>query len=187
MAAGVFGYLGYDMVREMERLAPAKPDPIGTPDALLVRPTLMAVFDPVRDEISLVTPVRPQAGVAAKAAYEAALDRLEAAGRRAGRPAAPRGPGAGRAAVATQRRCPTPPKRKISPWSNRPRPISAPATFSRWCCRSASPRRSSCRPSRSIARCAGSIPRPSCAISISAASRSSAPARKFWCARARAR
>ncbi len=49
------------------------------PDSLLVRPTLMAVFDSVRDEISLVTPVRPQAGVAAKAAYESALDRLEAA------------------------------------------------------------------------------------------------------------
>ena len=79
MAAGVFGYLGYDMVREMERLAPAKPDPIGTPDALLVRPTLMAVFDSVRDEIWLVTPVRPQASIAAKTAYEAALDRLEAA------------------------------------------------------------------------------------------------------------
>jgi anthranilate synthase component I len=77
MAAGVFGYLGYDMVREMERLAPAKPDPIGTPDALLVRPTLMAVFDSVRDEISLVTPVRPQPGVSAKAAHESALARLE--------------------------------------------------------------------------------------------------------------
>jgi anthranilate synthase component 1 len=73
----VFGYLGYDMVREMERLAPAKPDPIGTPDALLVRPTLMAVFDSVRDEISLVTPVRPQPGIAAKAAYESAIARLE--------------------------------------------------------------------------------------------------------------
>jgi anthranilate synthase component 1 len=79
MAAGVFGYLGYDMVREMERLAPARPDPIGTPDALLVRPTLMAVFDSVRDEISLVAPVRPQAGVVAKAAYEAAIERLESA------------------------------------------------------------------------------------------------------------
>jgi anthranilate synthase component 1 len=77
MAAGVFGYLGYDMVREMERLAPAKPDPIGTPDALLVRPTLMAVFDSVRDEISLVTPVRAQPGVSAKAAYESAIARLE--------------------------------------------------------------------------------------------------------------
>jgi anthranilate synthase component I len=79
MAAGVFGYLGYDMVREMERLAPAKPDPIGTPDALLVRPTLMAVFDSVRDEIWLVTPVRPRAHIGAKAAYEDALGRLDAA------------------------------------------------------------------------------------------------------------
>ncbi len=58
MAAGVFGYLGYDMVREMERLAPAKPDPIGVPDALFMRPTIMVVFDTVRDEISVVTPAR---------------------------------------------------------------------------------------------------------------------------------
>jgi anthranilate synthase component 1 len=43
MSAGVFGYLGYDMVRRMERLAPAKPDPIGVPDALLIRPTVMVV------------------------------------------------------------------------------------------------------------------------------------------------
>ncbi|WP_051134480.1 anthranilate synthase component I [Methylocystis sp. ATCC 49242] len=77
MAAGVFGYLGYDMVRQMERLAPAKEDKIGVPDALLLRPTVMVVFDTVRDEISIVTPVRPRAGVTAKAAYEAALARLD--------------------------------------------------------------------------------------------------------------
>lgn len=61
MAAGVFGYLGYDMVRQMERLAPAKPDPIGVPDAIFLRPTMMVVFDTVRDEISIITPVRPGA------------------------------------------------------------------------------------------------------------------------------
>jgi anthranilate synthase component I len=78
MAAGIFGYLGYDMVRQMERLAPAKPDPIGVPDAILIRPTIMVVFDSVRDEISVVTPVRPAAGIAAKAAYESAQGRLDA-------------------------------------------------------------------------------------------------------------
>ena len=78
MSAGVFGYLGYDMVRRMERLAPAKPDPIGVPDALLIRPTIMVVFDAVRDEIAIVTPVRPAAGVSARAAHEAALGRLDA-------------------------------------------------------------------------------------------------------------
>ncbi len=77
MAAGVFGYLGYDMVRQMERLAPAKEDRIGVPDALFLRPTAMVVFDTVRDEITIVTPVRPRPGVAARAAYEAALARLD--------------------------------------------------------------------------------------------------------------
>ncbi|MFE1600828.1 anthranilate synthase component I [Methylobacterium sp. ID0610] len=77
MAAGLFGYLGYDMVREMERLDAPKPDPIGVPDAILVRPTVMVVFDAVRDEIAVVTPVRPAADVPARAALEAALTRLE--------------------------------------------------------------------------------------------------------------
>jgi anthranilate synthase component I len=78
MAAGIFGYLGYDMVRHMERLAPAKPDPIGVPEAVMIRPTIMVVFDGVRDEISIVTPVRPQAGVSAKAAFESAQTRIDA-------------------------------------------------------------------------------------------------------------
>ncbi|MGE4372874.1 MAG: anthranilate synthase component I [Xanthobacter sp.] len=77
MAAGVFGYLGYDMVRQMERLAPAKPDPIGVPEALLVRPTIMVVFDAVKDELTVVTPVRPREGVSARAAHEKAQERLE--------------------------------------------------------------------------------------------------------------
>ncbi len=78
MSAGIFGYLGYDMVRRMERLAPAKPDPIGVPEALLIRPTVMVVFDGARDEMSIVTPVRPAAGVSARAAYESAMSRLDA-------------------------------------------------------------------------------------------------------------
>ncbi|APF37506.1 anthranilate synthase component I [Chelatococcus daeguensis] len=79
MAAGIFGYLGYDMVRLMERLPHQPADALDLPDAVLVRPTVMAVFDAVRDELSLVTPVRPKEGVSARAAYEAALARLDAA------------------------------------------------------------------------------------------------------------
>jgi anthranilate synthase component I len=78
MAAGVFGYLGYDMVRQMERLAAAKPDPIGVPDATLLRPTVMVVFDSVRDEIFVVTPLRPQPHTAFSAAHRAAIVRLKA-------------------------------------------------------------------------------------------------------------
>ncbi|HET6375345.1 MAG TPA: anthranilate synthase component I [Methylocella sp.] len=78
MAAGIFGYLGYDMVRQMERLAEAKPDPIGVPDAILLRPTVMVVFDSVRDEIVIVTPLRPGSGIEFEKAYQQALSRLNA-------------------------------------------------------------------------------------------------------------
>ena len=78
MAAGVFGYLGYDMVRQMEKLSAPKPNIIGVPDALLIRPTLMVVFDAVKDELTAVTPVRPKPGVSPQAAWEAALLRLDA-------------------------------------------------------------------------------------------------------------
>jgi len=76
MAAGIFGYLAYDMVRHMERLPGPGPDPIGLPDALLIRPTIVVIFDAVRDEITVVTPVRPRPDLPAQAAHSRALDRL---------------------------------------------------------------------------------------------------------------
>ncbi len=78
MAAGIFGYLGYDMVRLMEELPPANPDPTGIPDAILIRPTVVVVFDAVKDSITVVTPVRPEAGVSAKTALARASERLAA-------------------------------------------------------------------------------------------------------------
>ena len=78
MSAGIFGYLGYDMVRQMERLPEPNADALGVPDAILARPTVMVIFDSVKDEITVVTPVRPKPGISARAAYEAALDRIEA-------------------------------------------------------------------------------------------------------------
>src|ERR1700685_1943577 len=78
MAAGVFGYLVYDMVGLIEDLSAQAPDPIGIPDAMLVRPTLVIAFDAVKDTITVVSPVRPHAGVSAKAALARAIERLSA-------------------------------------------------------------------------------------------------------------
>ena len=79
MAAGLFGYLGYDMVRLMEdSLVSPAADPIGIPDAILVRPTLVIVFDAVEDTITIVTPVRAQLKVTAKMALARARERLAA-------------------------------------------------------------------------------------------------------------
>jgi anthranilate synthase component 1 len=78
MAAGIFGYLGYEMVRGMEALGPCeKHDPAGVPDAIMMRPTIMVVFDSVQDVLSIITPLRPLAGVSAQAAFESAQARLE--------------------------------------------------------------------------------------------------------------
>lgn len=76
MAAGVFGYMGYDMVRFMEDLPDPKPDTLGLPDAMLIRPTIMAIFDSVRDEVSVTSPVYPEAGLSARAAYVRATERI---------------------------------------------------------------------------------------------------------------
>ncbi|MEQ1865068.1 MAG: anthranilate synthase component I [Micropepsaceae bacterium] len=76
MASGLFGYLGHDMVRLMERLPAAKPDPLGVPDAILVRPTIVAIFDAVKADVTVATPVFVEAGVTARAAYEKAEERL---------------------------------------------------------------------------------------------------------------
>ncbi len=77
MAAGVVGYMGYDMVRLMERLSAPKADAIGAPDGVFIRPTVMAIFDTIKDTITAVTPVRPEPGVSAADAYARAEDRLQ--------------------------------------------------------------------------------------------------------------
>jgi anthranilate synthase component 1 len=76
MAGGLFGYLSYDMVRQVERLPDNKPDPLGAPEAVLMRPTVIAVFDNATSEIILITPVRAKASRAADA-YAEAQRRLE--------------------------------------------------------------------------------------------------------------
>jgi len=56
MIGGLVGYLGYDMVRLMERLPDKAADGLGLPDAILLRPTIFAVFDHVKDELTLAAP-----------------------------------------------------------------------------------------------------------------------------------
>ncbi|MEZ5669218.1 MAG: anthranilate synthase component I [Alphaproteobacteria bacterium] len=76
MACGLFGYLGYDMVRQMERLPDSNPDPLDVADAILLRPSIVAVFDSVEDLVTIVTPVWPADGLSAERAYTLARERL---------------------------------------------------------------------------------------------------------------
>src|SRR5262245_7178878 len=76
IAAGVIGYMGYDTVRLVEHLPNQRPDALAVPDSVFVRPTVMVVFDAVKDEMIVVTPVYPQPTVDAPTAYAAAVERL---------------------------------------------------------------------------------------------------------------
>ena len=76
MAAGLVGYLAYDTVTLMENIPSTRPDPIGCPDGLFIRPTIMTIFDLVSDTVTIVTPVRPEDDVPAKNAWDTAARRL---------------------------------------------------------------------------------------------------------------
>ncbi|MGF1501644.1 MAG: anthranilate synthase component I [Paracoccaceae bacterium] len=111
MAAGLFGYLGYDMIRLVERLPEANPDPLGLPDATFLRPAVIAIVDNIRDEVTLVAPVWHDPAVPADRAHAAAERRLADALERLARPLE----GAAASPV------PDGPLRALDPQSNTPR------------------------------------------------------------------
>ncbi|HBQ35806.1 MAG TPA: anthranilate synthase component I [Rhodobacteraceae bacterium] len=75
-AAGLFGYLGYDMIRLVEHLPDINPDPLGLPDAIMMRPSVVVVLDGVKGEVIVVAPAWAGSGLSAKAAYAQAAERV---------------------------------------------------------------------------------------------------------------
>jgi anthranilate synthase component I len=75
-AVGLFGYLGYDMIRLVEHLPDVNPDPLGLPDAVLIRPSVVAVLDGVKGDVTLVSPAWVSSGLSARAAYAQAAERV---------------------------------------------------------------------------------------------------------------
>ncbi len=75
-AAGLFGYLGYDMIRLVEHLPNVNPDPLGLPDAVMLRPSVVAVLDGVKGDVIVVSPAWAGSGLSARAAYAQAGERV---------------------------------------------------------------------------------------------------------------
>ncbi|MCV6824182.1 MULTISPECIES: anthranilate synthase component I [Halocynthiibacter] len=75
-AAGLFGYLGYDMIRLVEHLPDVNPDTLGLPDAVMIRPSVVAVLDGVKGEVTVVSPAWVRDGQSARAAYAQAAERV---------------------------------------------------------------------------------------------------------------
>ena len=75
-AAGLFGYLGYDMIRLVEHLPDVNEDVLGLPDAIMLRPSVIAVLDGGKGEVTVVSPAWVSEGQSARAAYAQAAERV---------------------------------------------------------------------------------------------------------------
>ncbi|HEY2304239.1 MAG TPA: chorismate-binding protein [Acidimicrobiales bacterium] len=74
---GVVGYLGYDIVREVERLPDVPPDDRNLPDAILSVIGQLAVYDHWRQRVTLIDSVPlPEGRFDCDALYDAAVARL---------------------------------------------------------------------------------------------------------------
>jgi len=88
---GIVGWLGYDTVREIERLPNVPPDDLGFPDAVCSLAGQVAAFDHFRQRLYLIENVYPPPDADAPvldALYDAAVVRLERAVAELGRPLA---------------------------------------------------------------------------------------------------
>ena len=83
--ACLVGYFGYETIGLVEKLSRAPQSELELPDMLFVRPTVIIVFDRLKDEMFLVAPVWTGAGD--ERAVEAANDRLGEAERLLDKPA----------------------------------------------------------------------------------------------------
>ncbi|WP_429587116.1 anthranilate synthase component I [Sphingomonas zeicaulis] len=84
--ACLVGYFGYETVGLVERLPRAGTSPIGLPDMLFARPTLLLVFDRLADVLHLVAPVWPEGSGTPDQKVAAAVDRIGAAAARLAAP-----------------------------------------------------------------------------------------------------
>lgn len=75
MASGIFGFMGYDMVRLMEKLPDNNPKNIGIPESIYFRPQLIIIFDDLKDDCYIVCQVF-HSNRTAEAAYSEATQKI---------------------------------------------------------------------------------------------------------------
>jgi anthranilate synthase component 1 len=86
---GIVGWMGYDTVREIERLPDVPSDDLGHADAVFSLAGQVAAFDHFRQRLYLIENVYPEPGAtpdALRAQYDQAVSRLATAAEELGRP-----------------------------------------------------------------------------------------------------
>ncbi len=57
MSAGLVGYLSYETIEQYEKLPPRKKSNLNLPDGFFIRPTVMAIFDSIKNEVIISSPI----------------------------------------------------------------------------------------------------------------------------------
>lgn len=76
--ACLVGYFGYETIGLVEKLPRAANDPLGLPDMIFVRPTVILIFDRLADTLHLVAPIWPDMPGDADTKIAAAAERIGA-------------------------------------------------------------------------------------------------------------
>ncbi|GIS16819.1 MAG: hypothetical protein CM15mP117_22510 [Alphaproteobacteria bacterium] len=79
MAAGLFGYFGYEMIRHAEKIPTNNSDELSHYDSIFIRPSIVAIFDRLEDTITLATQIRYDERKPAEVVWENAQKRIKAA------------------------------------------------------------------------------------------------------------
>jgi len=66
------GYLGYPMIQYMEKINLSNPDTLNIPEAIMIRPKIVAVFDNIKDTIDVMTAIYPEKNIKAEIALKKA-------------------------------------------------------------------------------------------------------------------
>ena len=66
------GYLGYPMIQYMEKIILSNPDTLNIPEAVMIRPKIVAVFDNIKDTIDVMTAIYPEKNIKAETALKEA-------------------------------------------------------------------------------------------------------------------
>ena len=78
MAAGLFGYFGYEMIRHVENIPNSNPDSLSHYDSIFIRPSIVAIFDRLKDTITLATQIRYDVDSSAEYVWKSAQKRITA-------------------------------------------------------------------------------------------------------------
>ncbi len=78
--SGLFGFMGYDMIREVEKIPDDNSDTLGIPDSIFSRPQILVIFDNLKHQICITSPVyehKQNSDTSARSVYDAKVSRIE--------------------------------------------------------------------------------------------------------------